>query len=77
MKKRFADYAAFRSIKLAAAVLLTALAIYLFCSAIDLIRFYIFKVTRLSSRLEKLENKMFKQKNIKDEVKLPEKDKLV
>lgn len=77
LKKRFADYAGLRSIKLAAAVLLTALAIYLFCSAIDLIRFYIFKVTRLSSRLEKLENKIFKQKNIKDEVKLPEKDKLV
>lgn len=73
MKKRFAEYAQLSPVKLAAAVLLTALAIYIFCSAIDVIRFYIFKAVRLSSWLEKLENKIFKRQNIKDEVKPPEK----
>ncbi len=75
MKNRFADYAKLRSIKLAAAVLLTAFAIYFFCSAIDAVRLYIFKVTRLSSLLERLENKIFKRQNTKNEVRLPEKTK--
>lgn len=57
-KNRFVSYAEFSPIKLIAVVILTALAIFFVCVSIDLIRFYIFKFTKISKHLKNLENKI-------------------
>lgn len=54
-KDRFVSYAEFSPVKLFFVVILTALAIFFVCASIDLIRFYLFKFTKLSKRLAKLE----------------------
>ncbi len=57
-KNRFVAYAEFSPIKLIAFVILTALAIFFICAFIDLIRFFIFKVTKISKNLAKIEYKI-------------------
>lgn len=71
MKDRFAEYAQLRTIKLVIAVISAAAALYLICSAIDLIRYHLFRILKVSSLLEKLENKIFNNKT-ENEVSLTE-----
>lgn len=58
MKFRYLEFAEFETWYMVVAVLVAALAIYLFCSAIDLVRHYIFKLLHLRKGLEWLENKV-------------------
>lgn len=55
---RFAQLAALPAYKLVGIVLLTALGIYLACSAIDLVREKIFKALRIKQRISALEMKL-------------------
>lgn len=57
-KDKFVSFAEFSPIKLIVVVILTALAIFFVCASIDLIRFYLFKFTKLSKHLALLENKI-------------------
>lgn len=57
MPSRYVDYAEFPAPLLIAAVLGSALFIYISCSAIDMIRVCIFKIFRIKERLDKLEKK--------------------
>lgn len=67
IKDRFVSYAEFSPVKLFVVVILTALAIFFVCASIDLIRFYLFKYTKISKHLAKLENKFtLKSKNKKE-----------
>jgi hypothetical protein len=54
-------------VMLALAVIGAALALYLVCSVIDLVRFYLFKLLRVKERLEALEKKVCKDLWIKSE----------
>lgn len=58
MKGRFSSYAELPAPLMALSVIGTALLIYLLCSAIDLIRHYLFKLLRLKQGLNSLEEKL-------------------
>lgn len=61
IKDAFADYAKLHPVLLFLAVTGTAAAIYLICSGIDVIRFYLFKWLRISQRFKAAENRIFEK----------------
>ena len=60
MKNRYVEFADFAIWKLVLSVFLTALILYVICSAIDLIRHYLFKLLHLKQGIEKAEKKICK-----------------
>ena len=60
MKKRYVEFASFSTPKMIFAIFAAVLGIYLFCSAVDLCRHYLFKLLRLRQGLTYLENKFCK-----------------
>ncbi len=58
MLRRYVSFAELPVWHMALAVLLAALCIYLICSAIDLVRHYLFKLLHLRQGLEYLENRL-------------------
>lgn len=67
IKKRFSVYLSLPPLLLIPAVILTALLIYLACSAMDYIRLCLFKSIHLSEHLETLENNITSRLNKKKE----------
>ena len=55
---KFEKYTEYNAVKLALAILGTALAIYLACSAIDFLRLLLFKLIRVKPLLQKIESKI-------------------
>ena len=60
MKQRYIEFANFPIWKLAIAVFLAALCLYLICSAIDLVRHLLFKLLHIKAGLDKAEKKLCK-----------------
>ena len=60
MKDRFTEIAALSLPQMVLCILITAVCLYLICSAIDLIRHYLFKLLKLKHGLMLLENKLIK-----------------
>ncbi|MBQ8309736.1 MAG: acyltransferase [Clostridia bacterium] len=58
MKLRYYEFGSFDTWYMVVAVLVAALVIYLFCSCIDLVRHYLFKLLHLRQGLEWLEKKL-------------------
>ena len=56
--ERFSKLASFSALKLIICVVFAAAVIYIVCSAIDLIRHYLFKGLKLKARLSKLEDRL-------------------
>lgn len=57
MTNRLTHYGSYGTLKLAAAVVATALAIYLFCTLLDAVRAWVFGALRLRERLSALEER--------------------
>ena len=60
MKNRFADFASYPTWRLITAVVLAVVCLYSICSAIDIVRHYLFKLLHIKSGLEKIEKKICK-----------------
>ena len=58
MLRRYVEFAGFPTWKMLLAVFCAILGVYLFCSAVDLIRHHLFKLLGLKKRLEKIEEKI-------------------
>ena len=54
---KFASYVRYSSVHLVVAVLFSALSIYLICSIIDIVRYYLFKILKVSAFYRNIENK--------------------
>ena len=60
IKKLFVDFPKFGAVKIFFVLLISAVAIYLVCAAIDMLREQIFKLLRVKKTLQKIELKLFK-----------------
>lgn len=60
LNKRYAEFASYPAPKMVLWVILAALSIYFICSAVDVARAFVFKVTRVREGLERLEKRVFK-----------------
>jgi hypothetical protein len=60
MKLRYREFADFETWYMVVAVLVAALSIYFICSAIDLVRHYLFKLLHLRQGVEWIERRLCK-----------------